>query len=160
MSNTPKWVGGTIRAVFLALVVVVLGLVSVAQNTTSSAPKKAASKPAAPATTSTTDMGQKVFIDPATHKPFQPTAEDYKALENAGPKTAQAQFQPRQFIGTRSGIGVKLDSSFMMSAVAGKSADGKVTTGCLEDEKKAANAVNSGKVAAPKTTTKEVPDEK
>lgn len=163
MTNTPKWGAWTIRAVFLALVVAALALTSAAQST-SSPTKKAARKPAAtqaaPATTSTTDMGQRVFIDPKTHQPFQPTQEDIQALENAGPKTKQAVAQPKQFIGRYGGVGVKLDESFMMSEVAGKTADGKISTACIEDEKKAAEVVKSGKLAAPKTTTKGALDEK
>jgi hypothetical protein len=164
MSTTPKNGGWAIRAVFLALVVAALALTSAAQNTSSATTKKAAQKPAAtksaPATTSTTSMGQKVFIDPVTHKPFQPSAEDMKALENAGPKTKQVQTQPKQFVGQFGGVGVKLDESFMMSEVAGKSPDGKLNTTCIEGEKKAASLVKSGKLAAPQTTTKGALDEK
>jgi hypothetical protein len=161
MSNTAKWGGLAIRVAFLAFVVAALALTSAAQNS-SSTTKKATKKPAAtqavPATASTTSMGQRVFIDPKTKQPFQPTQEDIQALENAGPKPKQA--QPKQFTGQFGGIGVKLDDSFMMSEVATKSADGKLTTGCLQGEKKAANLVKSGKPAAPKSTSKGALDEK
>lgn len=164
MSNTPKWRGWTVRIAFLALVVAALALTSAAQSasstTTKKATKKAAAPQAAPATTSTTSMGQRVFIDPKTKQPFQPTQEDIQALENAGPKTKQPEAQPKQFMGQFGGVGVKLDESFMMSEVATKSADGKLTTGCTQDEQKAAKLVKSGKLAAPKTTKKEALDEK
>jgi hypothetical protein len=164
MSNTPKWRGLAIRVAFLAFVFAALALTSAAQNSSSTTTKKATKKPAAtqavPATASTTSMGQRVFIDPKTKQPFQPTQEDIQALENAGPKTKQATTQPKPFVGQFGGIGVKLDDSFMMSEVATKSADGKLTTGCLQDEKKAANLVKSGKPAAPKSTSKGALDEK
>lgn len=165
MSNTPQWGGWTIRAVFLALVVAALALTSAAQSSSSTATKKkTAAKPAAtqaaPSASSTTSMGQRVFIDPKTKQPFQPTQEDIQALENAGPKAKQPQVQPKQFVGRYGGVGVKLDESFMMSEVAGKNADGKLTTSCIEDEKKAAQVAKSGNLVAPKTTKKEVLDEK
>jgi len=160
MSDTRQWGGWMIRAVFLALVVAAMALTSAAQNTTSATTKKATHKPAAtqaaPAAPSSTSMGQRVFIDPTTHKPYQPSAEEVKALENAGKKTVQS--QPKPFVGKYGGIGVKLDDSFMMSAVAGKTLDGKITTGCLKDETKAAEVVKSGKLT--KTTAKEAADEK
>ena len=156
MRNTGIWGGWTARAVFLALVVALLALTAAAQNS-STTTKKAAQQPAAtqaaPASTSTTSMGQKVFIDPKTHQPFQPSPEDIKALENAGPKPKQALVQPKAFSNPRGGIAVKLDDSFMVSEVATKGPDGKVTTTCVEGANKAQQVVKSGKSVAPKTTT-------
>jgi hypothetical protein len=162
MSNTPKWGGWAIRAAFLALVVAALTLASVAQSTSTNkkTTKKAVATQAAPATASDTSMGQKIYIDPVTRKPIQPTQEDVQALANAGKKTSGLTTQPKAFVNPRGGIAVKLDDSFMMSAVAGKDANGKVVTGCVEDEAKAAAITKSGKLPVSTTTTKGALDEK
>ena len=165
MSNRPKWGGWAIRAAFLALVVAALALTSVAQSTsttTKKSAKKAAATQAAPATTnSDTSVGQKIYLDPVTRKPIQPTQEDVQALANAGKKTSGLTTQPKAFKNPHGGLAVKLDDSFMMSAVAGKDANGKVVTGCVEDEAKAAAIAKSGKQpVSTTTTTKGALDEK
>jgi len=158
MSNTPKWGGWAIRAAFLALVVAALALTSAAQSTSTKTKKSA--KQATPAATSNTSMGQKIYLDPVTRKPIQPTQEDVQALEAAGKKTSGPVTQPKAFSNPRGGTAVKLDDSFMMSAVAGKDANGKVVTGCVEDEAKAAGIAKSGKQPVSTTTAKGALDEK
>ena len=163
MSTTPKWSGWAIRAAFLALVIAALALTSAAQTTSSATTKKTAKKSAtttaAPAATSGTAMGQKIFIDPVTRKPIQPTQEDIQALENAGRKASAPTTQPRAFYNPRGGVAVKLDDSFMSYAVAGKDADGKLRTNCVEGIETSQTVVKAGKVVAPKTTKKEALDE-
>jgi hypothetical protein len=159
MSNTPKWGGWAIRAAFLALVVAALALTSGAQSTSTTTEKTAATQ-AAPATASDTSVGQKIYLDPVTRKPIQPTQEDVQALANAGKKTSGPTTQPKAFVNPRGGIAVKLDDSFMMNAVAAKDANGKITTGCIDDEAKAADVAKSGKLPVSTTTAKGALDEK
>lgn len=154
----------TIRAISLALLVGVLA-VNLAAQKSSDASKSTAAQPVATQANEASNFdpsaGQKVFIDPVTHKIVQPTAEDIKALENAAPKkTTSVTTQPKAFVNPRGGIAVKLDDSFMSYAVAGKDDGGKLKTNCIESDSAAKDAVKSGKVATSKTSAKEVLDEK
>jgi hypothetical protein len=160
MRNSGIWGGWKARAAFLALLVALLALTASAQTSSTTTNNKTAQTTAATPAPPTASMGQRVFIDPKTHQPFQPSPEDIKALENAGPKTKPTQSQPKAFSNPRGGVAVKLDDSFMSYEVATKDVSGKATTICVEGADKAQQAMKSGKSAAPKTTTKEALDEK
>lgn len=164
MHKTARRGAWAIRTAWLAIIVGLLALNLAAQKSSDNS-KTSNNPPAAAQAEQDSNFdpgaGQRIFIDPVTRQIVQPTAEDIKALENAGGKKSMTvQAQPKPFINARGGIGVKLDSSFMSYAVAGKDAEGKLQSNCIESDAAAQDAVKSGNVSSLKPTAKEALSEK
>ncbi len=139
-----------VRVVFLLLLALSVSMALSAQTTST----KKTQKKTATTTSTQADAGQRVFIDPVTHKPYQPSAEEVQALDKAGKAKPKAQAAPKQFYGKRGGVGVKLDDSFAVYSVATKTPDGKLKTECVQGKDKA------NKAATQTVTVKEALDEK
>lgn len=84
--------------------------------------------------------GMRAFVDPATGKLVQPSAEQAAALEAAAPARPASSSRLRSLAPTQApteiypaqgGVGMTLDESTMSYSVARKGAGGKVTTDCI-----------------------------
>lgn len=80
--------------------------------------------------------GMRAFVDPATGKLVQPSAEQAAALEAATPARPASSSRlrslaPTEIYPAQGGVGMTLDESTMSYSVARKGAGGKVTTDCI-----------------------------
>jgi hypothetical protein len=101
--------------------------------------------------------GQKVHVDPVTHKIKDPEPEDIKALSDAAAQTVSPVI-PLQIVKLPNGaLMVDLQGQVMDATVVSRGADGRLITECVRGLEKASEVVRSGK---PKTTNKEQLDEK
>jgi hypothetical protein len=101
--------------------------------------------------------GQKVHIDPVTHKIKDPEPEDIKALSDAAAQTASP-VVPLQVLKLPNGtLMVDLQGQVMDATVVTRGADGRLTTECVRGLDNASEVVRSGK---PRTANKEQLDEK
>jgi hypothetical protein len=171
MNGVRSFVPPTLRTVALLLMVFMVGVVMMSAQTQTNAPAKkktttTATKQSAQTSTYNPNAGQRVYIDPATKQIVQPTAEDAQALDSAGNKKLAKKAlaapaiaaEPQEFVTESGAFGMVLPEESMAYAVATKSADGKLSMGCIEGKKKADKVVKSNSKPAPAKT--EVLDEK
>lgn len=101
--------------------------------------------------------GQKVSIDPKTHKIKDPDPEEIRALEAQQPAQAPVNLQPvRLPDGT---LALDLQGQMLDTVVVKKNADGTLSFDCVKGGKEAEKAVKSGAIGS-KPTKQEVLDEK
>lgn len=152
-----------IRLVFamlmaLSVTVVMSAQTTSAKHTTKKKSTTATAKASDGAAASTSTPGQRVFIDPVTHKPYQPSPEEIKALESSGKKGMTKSAKAQRSIQHPSGaVGMTVPEESMSYAVATKGPDGKVSFACVDEKAKAEKMVKSGAVA---TSAKEVRNDK
>jgi len=151
----------TLRMILLACALVAVTVVcAVAQDKPDAANKGAAAAPA----TKPAAGGVVVFKDPVTGTIRQPDAAEIGQLQQqaAAAKTSMVTGATVQQIqGAGRGVGMMLPEDSMVSIVATKGADGKVTTQCVGGGQTAAAAkVAAGAQASKTPQTKEAPDVK
>lgn len=122
------------------------------KSTTTAVHKKTAQVQATQA-----DPGQRAFIDPATHKPYQPGQEELQALNATGKKQVKTTAKLKIKRLPNGVTGIMLPEENMAYSVATKSPKGKVSLACVDGKNKAEKLVKSGPVAQ---TSKEALDEK
>lgn len=140
-----------LRFTLLALSLLALSIGAFAQPASSKAQTKPATKTAQP-------QASRIFLDPVTGEPREPTAEEIRALQGeAKTQSAQAAKKrlsastpaPREMVNADGAVGVDATDEQASFSVAHVHADGTVSHSCVDGAHSAKQAVKKGPARRP-----------